>query len=72
MISAVVFRKQPRWVTWVAQDRVKIDRAVEFLAASDPGLDLLTHSFFLGRAKGNHAGALSGSAHAAKKCLGNA
>src|SRR5262249_46164667 len=59
MISAVVRRQQPRGPARVPQDLVKIDHRIEFTAAADPGIDLLTHELFLwgveadsGRAKG--------------------
>src|SRR5262249_59422084 len=59
MISAVVRRQQPRGLARVSQDLVKIDHRIEFTAAADPGIDLLTNEFFLwgveadsGRVKG--------------------
>src|SRR5262249_5773191 len=58
-VSAVVRRQQPRGPARVSQDLVKIDHRIEFTAAADPGIDLLTHELFLrgveadsGRAKG--------------------
>ena len=51
MISAVVSRQQLRGVAWVAHDFVEIDHSVEFAAAADPGVDLLTNLFILGSVK---------------------
>src|SRR6476660_7117054 len=51
VVSAVVTREQLRGAARVQQNRVEIDRAVEFTAAKDPGVDLLAHAFFLGSVK---------------------
>src|SRR5258707_716289 len=53
MVSAVVNSEQPRRVARVSQDLVEIDHSIEFSAAAHPGVDLLTHAFFLGSIKGD-------------------
>src|SRR5580693_5796791 len=47
MVSTVVIREQLRRATRIAYNRVEIHHAVEFLAAENPGVDLLSHPFFL-------------------------
>src|SRR5258707_14980121 len=47
MVSTVVIREQLRRVTRIAYNRIEIHHAVEFFAAENPGVDLLSHPFFL-------------------------
>src|SRR5580765_6798459 len=47
MVSTVVIREQLRRVTGIAYNRIKVHHAVEFFAAENPGVDLLSHPFFL-------------------------
>src|SRR5216684_6104795 len=51
MVSAVVNSQQSRGVARVLQDLVEIDHSIEFSAAAHPGVDFLTHAFFLGSIK---------------------
>src|SRR5260370_11813305 len=53
MVSAVVNSQQSRGVVRVLQDLVEIDHSIEFSAAAHPGVDLLTHAFFVGSIKGD-------------------
>src|SRR5438445_309099 len=46
MVSTVVIREQLRRVTRIADNRIEIHHAVEFFAAQNPGVDLLSHPFF--------------------------
>src|SRR5215469_9697063 len=47
MVSTVVCREQLRRVIRIAYNRIEINHAVEFFAAENPGVDLLSHPFFL-------------------------
>src|SRR4029077_21287587 len=47
MVSTVVIREQLRRVIRIAYNRIEIHHAIEFLAAENPGVDLLSHPFFL-------------------------
>src|SRR5436305_9363843 len=47
MVSTVVIREQLRRVTRIAYNRIEIHNTVEFFAAENPDVDLLSHPFFL-------------------------
>jgi hypothetical protein len=47
MVSTVVNREQLRRMSRIACNRIEINHAVEFFAAENPGVDLLSHPFFL-------------------------
>jgi hypothetical protein len=47
MVSTVVSREQLRRMSRIAYNRIEINHAVEFFAAENPGVDLLSHPFFL-------------------------
>lgn len=49
MVSAVVAGKQLRGVTRIAHSLVEINHSIEFTAAANPGVDLLTNRFLLGK-----------------------
>jgi len=51
MVSAVIGGKQLCGMSWIPQDPIEIYHAVEFAAAANPVVDLLTHSFSLGSVK---------------------
>src|SRR6516225_1335172 len=51
VVPAVIGWKYLSWVSWVAYYRVEIDHAIEFAACANPLIDLLPHSFLLGRVK---------------------
>ena len=46
MVSTVVIREQLRRVIRISYNRIEIHHAVEFLAAENPAVDLLSHPFF--------------------------
>src|SRR5262245_42922931 len=51
MVSTVVCRKQLCGMAWVTQDRIEINRPIEFTAAANPVVNLLTYGFPLGSIK---------------------
>ena len=46
VVSTVVTWTQLCWVIWVTQDLVKIDHGIEFAAAPNPVVYLLTNALF--------------------------
>src|SRR5271156_3383691 len=54
VVSTVVCRKQLLGVVWVSHDRIKIDHAIEFTAATNPVVNLLTYDFPLGSIKSRY------------------
>ena len=48
VVTAVVCRRQLRWMAWVTQDRIEIDHTIEFTTAANPVVNLLTYGFSLG------------------------
>src|SRR5580693_5047248 len=55
VVSTVVRRQDSRGVARVAHHCVEIDGSIEFFAVEYPGVDLLTHGFFIESKEGDLA-----------------